>query len=350
MGLDQDYLLKSARVLASRRDIPWGSFCAKKIVITGSTGLIGSQLVRTFLARNDHFHACNQLILPVRNINKAICMFGDRSDISFLEWNLDSAQLNIDSCDFFIHAACGTSSQEFLKNPVSTILSIVNGGKVTLQSAQDAGATKYLFLSTMEVYGEVSGLTTEVDLGCLDPTIVRNSYPEAKRLVECLCSSYCSEYELPTVILRLAQTFGQGVSFEDSRVFAEFGRHAVKGEDIILFSDGSKKNMYLSVDDAARAILFVLAYGSPGDAYNAANESTYCSIREMAELVIKKYGSKNATVRCEIDENRAATFRKSSDLYLDCSKLNEIGWIAKDSLDEMYRAMLNCWKTTQHSH
>lgn len=343
MGLDQDYLLKSARVLASRRDIPWDSFCVKKIVITGSTGLIGSQLVRTFLARNDHFHACNQLILPVRNINKAICMFGNRSDISFLEWNLDSTQLNIDSCDFFIHAACGTSSQEFLKNPVSTILSIVNGGKVSLQSAQDAGATKYLFLSTMEVYGEVSGLTTEVDLGCLDPVIVRNSYPEAKRLVECLCSSYCSEYELPTVILRLAQTFGQGVSFEDPRVFAEFGRHAVKGEDIVLFSEGTSKNVYLSVDDAISAILFALAYGEPGNAYNAGNDSTYCTVKEMAEMVLRKFGAREAIVRRKIDKNREATFRKSTDLHLDCSKLKKLGWIPKDNLGSMYQSMIDSW-------
>lgn len=343
MGLDRNYLFESAQVLAAREDIPWDSFCAKKIVITGSTGLIGSQLVRVFLARNDYFHACNQLILPVRNISKAAYMFGNRSELSFIEWNLDSSKLNIGSCDFFIHAACGTSSKNFLENPVSTILSIANGGKVTLQSALDAGATKYLFLSTMEIYGEVSGITAEADLGCLDPMIVRNSYPEAKRLVECLCSSYCSEYELPTVVLRLAQTFGQGVPFEDSRVFAEFGRHAVRGEDIILFSDGTSKSVYLSVDDAICAILFGLAYGEPGNAYNAGNDSTYCTIKEMAEMVLREFGVREATIKQKIDKYREATFRKSADLHLDCSKLIKLGWTPKDDLVSMYQSMIDSW-------
>ena len=62
-----------------------------------------------------------------------------------------------------------------------------------------------------------------------------------------------------TVVLRLAQTFGGGVRRDDERVFAEFARCAEEGRDIVLLSDGSKRNCYLSVNDAASAILAVLA-------------------------------------------------------------------------------------------
>lgn len=344
MEVKNKFLYFSAINFTHREDIPWKSFQRKTFVITGSTGLIGSQLVRVLLSRNDQFGSSCKLILPVRNITKAQMMFGERPDIVYIQWELDSEVLALDSsADYFIHAACGTSSKAFLNNPASTISSIVNGAETTLRAAQRCDVDKYLFLSTMEVYGEVSRTAVETNLGSLDPMVVRNSYPEAKKLVECLCASYYSEFSLHTIVLRLAQTFGQGVSFDDERVFAEFGRHAAKGEDIILFSDGKKKNMYLSVNDAVSAILFGLAYGEPGNVYNVANEATYCSVEEMANMVIRTFGKQGTSVQHKTDKQREASFRKSSDLRMDCSKLNQLGWVPVDDLRSMYQSMMNCW-------
>ena len=230
-----------------------------------------------------------------------------------------------------------------METPATTIMQIVNGGESVLNYSASSHAEKVLFLSTMEVYGETQGVATEDNLGKLDPMVVRNSYPEAKRLVECLCASYAAEYGLPSVVMRLAQTFGEGVNANDMRVFADFGRHAIEGQDIVLLSDGLKRNGYLSVDDAVRAIIFALVKGESGQAYNAVNEDAYCSIKEMAELVLREFGAQGAQVRREYDPEREATFRKSSDLRLDSTKLKNLGWEPKDDLTDMYRAMIDCW-------
>lgn len=343
MGLNANYLISSASALSQRDDLPWEIFGHASVVITGSTGLIGSQFVRVLLSRNDQFDSGISLILPVRNRDKAVSFFGNRAEIEYIDWNLNETLSLQKKIDFFIHAACDTSSNRFLNNPVETLFSIVDGVKHTLQAALDSSAKKYLFLSTMEIYGEISDAVAEKDFGNLDPMVSRNSYPEAKRLAECLCASYASEYELQTIILRLAQTFGQGVSKDDNRVFAEFGRHAIAGEDIVLYSDGTKKNMYLSVDDAITAIIFGLAKGKSGNAYNVANEATYCSINEMGNLVLEEFGKKGAVVRREFNQEREASFRKSSNLALDCSKMKALGWEARDSLTSMYDLMLKCW-------
>ena len=107
----------------------------------------------------------------------------------------------------------------------------------------------------------------------------------------CLFASYANEYNVSACVLRLAQTFGSGASRSDERVFAEFARNAISGENIILYSDGSTKNPYLSLDDAINAIAFILLYGKAGGkTYNAANNETYCSISEMAESVLEMHG------------------------------------------------------------
>lgn len=341
--MTNDYLWKTAEKVAASSLAPWDDLDSRRYIVTGGTGLIGSFFVLVLLARNDVFHASNKIVLPVRNLDKAQRLFGSREDVDFAEWDLNAPLPELGECDFFVHAASGTSSRDFSKRPATVISSIVAGAKTSLDYATLHHASKYLFLSTMEVYGEVEGRASEGNLGLLDPMIPRNSYPESKRLVECLCSSYYREHMLPAVVVRLAQTFGQGVNRDDERVFAEFGRSAQSGNDIVLYSDGLKENMYLSVSDAVTAMLVLLAKGEPGQAYNAANEDTFCSIKEMAELVLRTFGVEGSSVRREYDKDRESSFRKSRNLCLDCSKLKQLGWKAEDSLIAMYDAMLKSW-------
>lgn len=353
MGELNNYLMNTAETAANKERAQLRELANSRLLITGSTGLIGSQLVRVLLASNKLLLASNKLfglgfklVLPVRNPDKAKTLFGDNSAITYVQWQLGDSLAGAPACNYVVHAACGTSSSDFLNKPASTIKTIIDGAYETLEYARKANA-KYVFLSTMEVYGEVTGEATEDNLGLLDSMVPRNSYPEAKKLVECLCASYYKQYELDAVAIRLAQTFGQGVKQDDGRVFADFGRHAVAGQDIVLLSAGTKHNAYLSVDDAVSAILYCLVNGQAGEAYNAANESTYCSIKEMAELVLSNFGAEGAQVRREFDPEREATFRKSSDLRLKTDKLQALGWTPKDSLVEMYNKMLAGWKAAE---
>lgn len=346
MGKVNEYLWDSAAAVIEGSGPFFAPLENARILVTGSTGLIASQLVRVLLAASDTFGLNLQLLLPVRNIAKAKGLFGERENVSYAQWQLGEDLPDFGPYDYLIHTACGTSSKAFLNEPATTIKTIIDGGIATLDSARAAQA-KYVFLSTMEVYGEVEGDATEDNLGKLDTMVPRNSYPEAKKMIECLCSSYLKEYGLDTVVVRLAQTFGQGVAYGDMRVFADFGRHAVEGQGIVLLSDGMKHNAYLSVDDAVRAILVCMLHGKPGEAYNAANEETYCSIRDMATLVLENFGANGAEVKREFDPEREATFRKASDLRLKTDKLQALGWQPQDSLVDMYRKMIDCWKAAE---
>ena len=99
-----------------------------------------------------------------------------------------------------------------------------------------------MFLSSMEAFGEVreEKLLDENALGTVDLSRVRSCYPESKRMCEMICTSYAKEYGVPAMSIRLAQTFGPGVDYDDRRVFAMMTRNAINGEDIVLATKGNK--------------------------------------------------------------------------------------------------------------
>jgi nucleoside-diphosphate-sugar epimerase len=143
--------------------------------------------------------------------------------------------------------------------------------------------------------------------------------------------------------VRLAQTFGPGVGEKDKRVFAEFARCAIEKNNIVLLTDGGSKRCYLYTMDAVSAILTVLLKGELGKAYNAANPDTYCSVKNMAEMVAEKLGGSD--IRVEISENNESIKKFSPPHFynLGIGEISKLGWKPTKSLEEMYRSLIYFW-------
>ena len=156
-----------------------------------------------------------------------------------------------------------------------------------------------------------------------------------------------SQYGVPSKVVRLTQTFGPGVQYNDGRVFAEFARCAIEGRNITLHTKGETKRSYLCTEDAVNAILTVLLKGQDGEAYNAANEDTYCSIYEMAKLVANECAG--GKIKVVIEETDASTFGYAPTLHmnLDSKKIRHLGWEPKDGLLDMYSKMIDSMKSAQ---
>ena len=173
--------------------------------------------------------------------------------------------------------------------------------------------------------------------------ITRNCYPLSKQICEAICKAYQTEYRVPTKILRLTQTFGPGVELKDERVFAEFMRCVVNKTDIVLRSTGGTERCYLYTSDAVTAILTVMTKGVAGEAYTAANQDTYCSIFEMAEMVAHELAKDRIQVKSEIDDIDRG-FASELFMKLDTSKIEMLGWKATRGLKEMYQRMIESGK------
>lgn len=336
--------LEDFRALAALRTLPWEDLRGKTLLITGGTGLIGGNLVRALLFLNREKALNLHLILPVRDLKAAGEMFPEGgSALTLLPYSLGDEPAVSGAVDYIVHLASPTDSRFFKDRPVDTITANLDGTRAMLELARKKKVQKMVFLSTMEVYGTPpkGHPVTESELGAFDTMSARNSYPIAKQACEALGYAYFSQYGVPAVILRLTQTFGPGVRYDDGRVFAEFMRCVLERRDIVLRSPGLTERPYLYTADAVSAILHVLLKGEPGEAYTAANPDTYCSIRDMAVLVADSVADGEIQVRYDLREDPAKFgYADTLTMMLDTAKIRELGWEPTVSLREMFTRMI----------
>ena len=320
----------------------------KTVFITGATGLIGCALIKRLVTCGERMEDSPRVIALVRNLERAKYLFDypGAENIQFVVGDVsDSIEIG-DKVDYIIHAASQTASKAFVELPVETIRTALNGTHNMLELAREKKVNGFVYLSSMEVYGSpASDEKIREDHGTnLNTMSVRSSYPEGKRICENLCTAYWSEYGVPAKVIRLTQTFGPGVRYHDSRVFAEFARCAIEKRDIVLHTKGETKRSYLYTEDAVDAILTVLLQGEPGEAYNAANEETYCSIYEMAHLVTNKCAEGQIAVRIQLD-NAERGYAPELKMNLDTGKLRSLGWRPTKDLCNMFEKLISSMQT-----
>lgn len=332
-------------------DIKLNEIANKTVMITGATGLIGKTLATSLLTLSESERLGIKLILPIRS-RKRLCRFlsdeEKRGNVSLVECDLVDFNGKCEAVDYIIHCASITESKKMVENPVEVTKANVCGTINILEYAKACNVKSCVYLSSMEAYGfsVEDTVLSEEKMQYLNPLEVRSCYPESKRMAENICISYFSEYVVPTKIVRLAQTFGKGVEPNDKRVFAEFGRCAVKGQDIVLLTDGASARMYVDVEDAVVAILAVLLKGENGKAYNVANKDTYCSIAQMASIVAENIGKGKISVRHTISDNGVEHFSPTHKFYLDTSRIEQIGWKPYTDLIGMFKNMISDWNSS----
>lgn len=334
--------------IVSSEFINWEFYKNSTILVTGATGLIGSQIVLALLLANEKLELNIKILALVRNREKAEKIFGDNltKNIKLVIQDITEPIKTSEKIDFIIHTANGTSSKGFVEQPVETIDSIVFGTKNILEYCRQADIKSIVYLSSMEVYGKTdyhrNEPLLEKDYGYIDLQNTRNSYPEGKRLAENMCYCYSQEYNTPIKIARLAQTIGAMVEYNDNRVFAQFARNIAEKKDITLLTEGKTIRSYCYITDVVTAIFAMLERGQNGEIYNVANPETTCSIREMAEMLCKKYPTSKLQITKTNDVNYYLETVKYS---LDVTKLQtSINWKANVTLEEMFDRLIENFK------
>lgn len=337
--MQRDVLEEDLQYIANY-DLPYDRLKGKTVLVTGATGLIGVSLVRALLAIGDI-----KVIAFVRNAEKAKSIYGDKIG-QFLKLHVADVVDKIkieEAVDYIFHCASVTASKVMIEKPVETLLTSVEGTKNILNLAWEKRCASVVYVSSMEVYGafDESREVGEETLGYIDPLKVRSNYPESKRLCENLCVAYCSEFGVPVKIARLAQTFGAGILPGENRVFAQFARSAIKGEDIVLHTKGLSEGNYCYTRDCVTGLLTILLKGTDAAAYNVSNPAAHTTIVEMAVLVAEKIAGGKIKVVFDIPQDNAFGYAADTKMKLNSDKLQALGWKPEVGLEEAYQRMIN---------
>lgn len=326
--------------------IDFNEFDGKYFLISGATGMIGSAMVNSlvYIAKSKALDIT--IYALVRSLDKVRAMFTDDvlsySKLNFITKDITTISSDdFEKVDYVLHTASSTDSRYMQEHGVE-LIEFTYKSTLNLLELARAKDSAFVYFSSMEVYGtpQTDEKIKEDYSGAPNTMKARSSYPEGKRLCECLCRCYHEEYNVKTFVVRLTQCFGSKIYGKDSRVFATFARDAVNKQDIVLKTEGLTKRNYIYTFDAVMAVFTILIKGDAGEAYNIANEDTYCSIKEMADMVCKDIALGQIKVRFEIEEN--TSYLPPLKMNLDCSKLRSLGWSSTLGLKEMFEQFIVC--------
>jgi len=314
-----------------------GTLTNKTILVTGYSGLLGSEFCK-FIDKFNHYAGLNiSLILLSRN--KKDLKLSDTS-VSYYECDIKDPSfvdlIDADSVDYIINFASNTCPAQYSANPVGTIETNVLGLLNLIEITKKNPNIKLINMSSVEYYGtrESDEPWKEEDSGYIDCRDSRSCYNESKRLQESLCAAAAVEYGLNYNTIRLSRCFGPTLLKTDNKAMTQFLMKGRNKEDIVLKSEGNQIFDYIYSKDAIQAILKVMSFAPAGETYNVSAQSI--RLKDLAKLIAEIYG-----VKVTFDLSNQSGASKATVAIMDTSKIRkELDWSPEFTIESGVKNMI----------
>ena len=326
--------------MAEIKDLPWEKLSGCNILVTGATGLIGSSFVDVLMNNSNKDYQVYALGRNSQMAQARFLRFKDDSAFHFLCGDVTLSLARDESFHFIIHAASNGSPNFFANSPVEVMKSNLYGVSNLIEYGLAHDMKRFLYVSSGEVYGVNDAAVFDEDsYGYLDILDTRSCYPSSKRAAETLAMCYAAEYGADIVVARPCHTYGPHFTESDNRVYAQFIRNVLNGDDIVVKSAGTQYRSWCYVEDCVSALLYILLKGKSGEAYNVADKSSVVTIRELAEMIAHIAGRK--VVMQVPSDNEKKGFTPIKRAVFDTAKLEALGWSVSGTMDEKLRRTID---------
>lgn len=315
-------------------------------MVTGASGMVGIYFVNTLLTLNEQYGMNIQIYPVVRDITKLPDYVRNNSNVHIIIQDVTTPIAIKEKMDYIVHAAGPASPKIMSEKPVETNFANTVGTANMLNYANYCRAKGFLFISSREIYGQPEEgqelFYENGKYGQVDPLVPRNGYAEGKKAAENMCAGFKEEYGLNTKVVRLAHTYGPGMSIDDGRVQADFLKNVVNNENIVLKSKGEAVRTYTYISDAISAMYSILLK-SKDLVYNVADENSKTSIAQLAQTMIEIYPERNLKLVFDIPKEAKNSGVASFTLGILCTDKirTELGWNPKYSISDGFKRTID---------
>ncbi len=297
----------------------------EKILVTGGNGFLGSYLVKKALSEGFEVTVIDDL-----STSKEITF---PKNVDFIRGKIENSKVD-EKFDFIVHLAARPSPEDYILNPVETLLSNSVGTLKMLELAHKYNS-RLFYTSSSEVYGDAQIIPTpETYFGNVNPNGIRSCYDEGKRYSEALIMAFHRKFNLDTRIQRPFNVYGPGIRPDGQygRVIPRFLQQAISGNDITIHGTGKQTRSFLYVEDWIDATWKMITNDNLAGEITNIGSDNEITIHELAKIIIN-VASSSSKIRF-LDAREDDPFRRSADL----SKAKALlGWYPKVDLDRGLR-------------
>jgi len=279
-----------------------------KVLVTGGSGFIGSHVIDKLRTAGREVRNFDLVPSPHHRPEELDTVLGDLGDGK-------AVRDAVAGCDTIVHLAAVANVDEVATDPARADRVNVHGTQTLLDAACDAGIGRFVYASTVWVYGDGIGpepLDEDAPLA-----LPRHFYTATKIAGELYTASYGELYGLEHTILRFGIPYGP--RSRPTAVVAAFTAEALAGRPLTIAGDGTQSRRFVYVEDLADGVVAALAPAAANRIYNLVGRENV-SVRAIARTVRELVGD----VPIQHVDGRAGDLRGAN--ISGRRALLELGW------------------------
>ncbi|HET7755162.1 MAG TPA: dTDP-glucose 4,6-dehydratase [Anaeromyxobacteraceae bacterium] len=256
-----------------------------RVLVTGGCGFIGSNLVRLLLAERPDWRVVNLDRLTYAGNAENLADLADHPRYRFVRGDIANGELVADvirseRIDAVMHLAAESHVDRSILSPAIFIETNVRGTQVLLEAARELGVTRFLHVSTDEVYGSLgeTGFFTEET-----PLAPSSPYSASKAASDLLALAYAHTFGLHVVVTRCSNNYGP-YQFPEKLIPLMIA-NALGDRALPVYGDGRNVRDWIHVEDHCRGLLVALEQGRPGHVYNFGASSERRNIEIVRQVL-----------------------------------------------------------------
>ena len=302
-----------------------------KWLITGGCGFLGTSLIQRLMKEGGHeIRVLDDLSVGTRDDLSEVCQFVEmNTSEDFSNWSEDKTQLIVGNimddklavevtkaADVIVHLAANTGVGPSVEDPRTDCMYNVIGTFNYLEGARLNKVDRFIFASSGAPAGEVEPPIHEE----MPPHPV-SPYGASKLAGEGYCSAYFKTFGVNTVCLRFGNVYGPR-SKHKSSVVAKFIKHALNGEILEIYGDGTQTRDFIYIDDLINAVVLASTKDNVGGEVFQIASNRETTVGEMVEMLLPILGANGIKgVQLKYGEKRLGDVMRN---YSDTTKARDV--------------------------